>query len=215
VLYLIITKIQRSRGKRARYGIYLDGSLALELSDWTIGKFGLRTGDKLDEEELSKIRSIEAETLAKNIAINYISYRPRSSKEVVDHLTKKGFTRECAEDVARRLRAIRMINDLEFAHAFVRDRLKRKPTGQILLRQQLIMKGIPSATTDKVLADLVSPQSQQLSALQAAKRKLQMARHSTKKLDMEKQKRRLLDFLVRRGFSYEIALKTIRATLDY
>lgn len=211
---MIITKIQRIRRKRARYGIYLDGSLALELGDWTIGKFGLRAGDELDEERVNIIKSVEAETLAKNTAINYISYRPRSSKEVMDHLIKKGFDRNCAEDIVHNLQSISMINDIEFAHMFVRDHLKRKPTGQALLKQQLILKGIPSKTADKVLTNLVSPQSQQASALQAAKRKLQMSRYSTKKDNIERRKKRLLDFLIRRGFSYEIAAKTTRITLD-
>ncbi len=211
---MIITKIKRLRGKRQRYSVHLDGVPALELSDWTIGKCGLRTGDDLDELTVDKIKSTEAETQAKNIAINYLSYRQRSSKEIIDHLVKKGFLHECAEDVACQLQSARMVNDLEFARVFVRDRLKRKPTGQALLRAQLLAKGITSSMTEMVLAELISPQSQQASALQAAKRKLQVTKYSKKNLDKEKRKKRLLDFLLRRGFSYEIAMKTIHTTLD-
>ena len=211
---MIITKIKRLRGRRQRYSVHLDGVPALELSDWTIGKCGLRTGDDLDESTVDKIKSTEAETQAKNIAINYLSYRQRSSKEIIDHLVKKGFTRDCAEDVAHQLQSARMVNDLEFARAFVRDRLKRKPIGQALLRTQLLTKGITSSMADMVLAELISLQSQQASALQAAKRKIQLTQYSKRNIDGEKRKKRLLDFLLRRGFSYEIALKTIRTTLD-
>lgn len=212
---MIITKIKRLRGRRQRYSIYLDGVPTLELSDWTIGRCSLRIGDDLDEHTVDKIKSTETEAQAKNIAINYLSYRKRSSKEIIDHLTKKGFARECAEDVTRQLQSAQMVNDLEFAHAFVLDRLKRKPTGQALLRMQLIAKGITSSMTDMVLAELISPQSQQASALQAAKRKIQLTKYSKRNLDEEKRRKRLLDFLIRRGFSYEIALKTIRTTLDH
>ena len=194
--------------------MHLDGVPTLELSDWTIGKLGLRTGDDLDESTVDKIKSTEAETQAKNNAVNYLSYRQRSSKEIIDHLMKKGCTRECAEDVTHQLQSAQMVNDLEFARVFVRDRLKRKPTGQALLRTQLLAKGIASSMTDMVLAELISPQSQQASALQAAKRKLQVTKYSKRNLDEEKRKKHLLDFLLRRGFSYEIAMKTIRTTLD-
>jgi regulatory protein len=211
---LIITKIKRLRGRRQRYSVYLDGVPTLELSDWTIGMCGLRTGDDLDGPAVDKIKSTEAKTQAKNIAINYLSYRQRSSKEIIDHLKKKGFTHECAEDVTHQLQSARMVNDLEFARTFVRDRLKRKPTGQALLRAQLLTKGIASSMTNMVLAELISPQSQQASALQAAKRKIQLTQYSKRNLDEEKRKKRLLDFLLRRGFSYEIALKTIHTTLD-
>ena len=211
---MVITKIKKIRGKRQRYSVHLDGMPALELSDWTIGKLGLHTGEDLDEDTIDKIKSTEAETQAKNNAVNYLSYRQRSSKEMVDHLIKKGFTRACAEEVTRQLQSARMMNDLEFARVFVRDRLKRKPTGRALLRMQLLARGIPSSMADTVLADLISPQNQQASALQAAMRKIQITRSSTINLDDEKQKKRLLDFLLRRGFSYEIALKTIHTTLD-
>ena len=212
---MIITKIKRLRGRRQRYSVHLDGVPTLELSDWTIGKLGLHTGDDLDEHTIDKIKSTEAETQAKNIAVNYLSYRQRSSKEVLDHLMKKGFGHECAEDVIRQLQSAHMINDLEFAYTFVRDRLKRKPTGQALLRMQLLAKGIASSMADTVLAELISQQSQQASALQAAKHKIQLTQYSKRNLDEEKRKKRLLDFLLRRGFSYEIALKTIRTTLDH
>ena len=212
---MIITKIRRLRGRRQRYSVHIDGVPTLELSDWTIGKHGLHTGDDIDEYTIDKIKSTETETQAKNNAINYLSYRQRSSKEILDHLIKKGFDRECAENVTRQLQSAHMINDLEFAYAFVRDRLKRKPTGQALLRMQLIAKGITSSMADMVLAELISQQSQQASALQAAKRKMQLAQYSKRNLDKEKRKNRLLDFLLRRGFSYEIALKTIRITMDH
>ena len=121
--------------------------------------------------------------------------------------------RECSEDVTRQLQSARLVNDLEFARAYVRDRLKRKPTGQALLRMQLIAKGIPSSMTDMVLAELISQQNQQASAFEAAKRKMRMMHESKKDLGEEKRKKRLLDFLLRRGFSYEIALHTVRTTL--
>jgi regulatory protein len=211
---LIITKIQRIRGNRSRYSVQLDGSPALELSDWTIGRFALRTGDDLDQRKIDMIKSAEAEICAKNIAINYLSYRPRSTKEITDHLIKKGFEQECAEGVAKHLHSLNMIDDRKFAYSFIRDRLKRKPTGIALLRKQLLSKGIVPSTTDAVLAELVSSQSQQQSALLAAKRKIQVTQRSKKNIDSEKRKKRVLDFLLRRGFTYEVALKTIRTTLD-
>ena len=104
----------------------LEGGSALELSDWTIAKCGLRSGGEVDEQTIENIKSTEALTQAKNLAINYVSFRQRSSKEIIDHLAKKGFTRECAEDVARQLQSLHMVNDLEFARAFVRDRVAKK-----------------------------------------------------------------------------------------
>ena len=69
---MIITKIKRLRGRRQRYSVHHDSGPILELSDWTIGKCGLHTGDDLDEHTVDKIKSTEAETWAKNIAVRNI-----------------------------------------------------------------------------------------------------------------------------------------------
>ena len=211
---MIISKIKRIRGKRQLYSVILDNGTTLAVSDGTIGTCGLRTGDDLDDQAIENIKSTEAKTQAKNIAVNYLSYRQRSSKEIIGHLIKKGFERLSAEEVTRELQSAGLVNDLAFAQAFVRDRLKRKPTGAALLRSQLLAKGMSSAQTDAVLANLITPQGQQAAALQAAKRKIQAMRNSRKITDDEKQRKRLLDFLLRRGFSFELAQKTIRTTMD-
>ncbi len=210
---MIITKIQRLRGRKPHYRISLEGEQSLELSDWTIGKFGLRKGDDIDDEGVAKIKEAEAETRAKNIAVNYLSYRRRSSKEIRDHLVRKGFDRETCEKVIRDLQTAAMIHDREFARTFVRDRLQRKFVGIALLRQQLLAKGIAMREADEILAELVSPQHQQKAAAELIKRRMRSTQGSMSRLDEEKRKKRLIDFLLRRGFSYDITMKTIRATL--
>lgn len=202
------------RGKRPRYNIYIDDAPSLELSDWTIGRFGLRIGDELDRQSIDKIKSAEAEAQAKNIAINFLSYRLRSSKEISDHLIKKGFENECSEKIVGRLIELKMIDDIKFAEIFVRDRLKRKPCGPALLRRQLTVKGIPVRTIDKIIEEFVPVENQKMAALEALKRKMNLTKRTSSRLTEEKRKKRLLDFLLRRGFSYEIALKTIRTTVE-
>jgi regulatory protein len=211
---LRILKIQRLRGKRQRYRVQFDDAPDLELSDWTLGKHALRTGDELDEKFLETIRTTETTIQAKNIAINFLSYRPRSTKEVSDHLVKKGFVRVFAREVAEQLQSVHLIDDLQFARMYVRDRLQRKPTGQALLRLQLSAKGISPAMADQVLGELISEKDQQAGAVQAAKKKNRLLHHGRTKMEEEKRKKRLLDFLLRRGFSFDIALKAVRITLE-
>jgi regulatory protein len=211
---LIITKIQRLRGKRGRYSVYLNGSQAFELSELIIGRTGLCTGDEIDSKEIGRIREKEAELQAKNTAINFLSYRQRSSHEVLGHLLKKGFTRERSQKTVDRLRKLNMINDLNFAYAFARDRLKRGQTGQILLRRQLLAKGIGSDVADKVLAELISDSSEESSAFKAVRKKLKGIRPVSGAIDTGKQKKRILDFLLRHGYTYDIAIRTINRTID-
>ena len=210
---MIITKIQRIRGRTPRYSIHLDGTPSLEISDWTIGKFGIRTGDEIDDATIDKIKSTEAETQAKNIAINFISYRPRSSKEVAVHLIKKGFAHGIADKVVNHLLELKLIDDTKFAEIFIRDRIKRKLIGAGLLRQQLAVKGISNKIIDRVIDDYISPKEQQNTAVQLAKKKMLSLKHSAK-TNEDKRNKRIVDFLIRRGFSYETALKAVQSVLN-
>jgi regulatory protein len=211
---VIITKIRRVRGRKPRYMIEFDDAPALEVSDWTVGRFGLCTGDEIDELKRSQIAAAEAEVQAKNVAINFLSYRPRSRKEIETHLVKKGFDETIAGQAAEKLQSLGMVNDLEFARMFVRDRLQRKKIGTALLRQQLIQKGIARTILDMVCAELVTPEQQQRAALEAATRHAQRSHFTVRKknlspVEMQKQKKRLFDFLVRRGFSLDHARQTV------
>lgn len=210
---MVITKIKSIRGRRPRYCVYIDNRETLELSDWIIGKYGLRVGDEITDDKIIEINNAELKYQAKNVAINYLSYRARSAKEVMNHLIKKGFTQECANDVTNNLVEMGMIDDDKFAFKFIQDRLKRKHIGIILLKQQLIAKGISAKAADKIINELVTPNDQQDIALKTVKQKLQLLKKSKRKMDTEKIRARLLNFLIQRGFSYEIAIRTLNNVL--
>jgi regulatory protein len=125
------------------------------------------------------------------------------------HLVRKGFENPIACRVVEQLQAIGMIDDRTFARMFTRDQIRRK-AGRNLIRQKLYLKGIDRRMTDGVLDDLVRPEEEQESARALAARRLVLAKKSLGALDHEKRKKRMYDFLIRRGFSFEIAQQTVQ-----
>jgi regulatory protein len=211
---VVITKIIRHKKHRNRYAVYVDGALAFDVSDDVILRFGLRSGDGLDEKKVEQILTAEAQYRAQTIAVNYISYRPRSSKEVADHLTKKGFSRELAKKTVQHLQKKNLINDDEFAQTFVRDRLKRKPTGAAMLRQQLLLKGIAPNLIERALKNSITDEDQQHAAEELAAKRLRLAHSSLEKLNPMKRKRRIFEYLLRHGFSSDVATRTVRVVFS-
>lgn len=208
---MVITGITRKRSRKPRYVVRLDDSESLEITEETLQKFGLRTGDTLDPATLAKIEETDATASARTVAINYLSYRPRSSKEVQDHLVRKGINADIAQRVVQRLCELRLVDDVEFARMFLRDRLKRGRSGEILLRQQLLAKGIARAVADRVLDENVSARDMQDTAVALARKRLARERkpHRRPATDMERE--RLYQYLLRRGFSSDIARQTVRS----
>jgi regulatory protein len=205
----VITKIQLLRGKRPRYRVSLDSSEQFEISDWTLGKNGLCTGDEISSAGISDILISEKELSAKNCAVNYLSYRPRSSEETVAHLIHKKFEEGIARRVTAQLQKIGMIDDRAFACMYTRDQLRRK-AGRNLIRQKLFLKGIDRNMTDEVLNELIRPEEEKEAAQSLAARRLTLTKKSLGPLDPDKKKKRLYEFLIRKGFSFEIAQMTVQ-----
>ncbi len=210
---MVVTRILRQRGKIPKYSVYLDGKYEFDVSDSTRIKFGINAGREMNSEILDKAKEAELFYQGQRVAINYVSYRPRSSREVMVKLNQKGFPLGVAQRVVQHFESVSLVNDGEFARMFVRDKLKAKHVGRALLKQLLYAKGVSRQLIDEVLGEYVTEEDQQRSASELAAKKLKLAARSFSKLDRMKQRKRLIDFLLRRGFSSDIAIKTVKAVL--
>jgi regulatory protein len=170
----------------------------------------LYNGKSIDQETIDRIILADTRERAHQIAVNFISYRPRSSKEVTDKLTRKGFAADLVREVVERLRELMLINDLEFSRMFIRDKLRGKPMGRALLRRKLLDKGISFQATERVLKEYVTDESEQEAAKALAVRKLKMSRARFSNLEPAVRQKRLADYLLNRGFSTEVAYKIVR-----
>ncbi|MBI4429593.1 MAG: RecX family transcriptional regulator [Ignavibacteriales bacterium] len=211
---MVVSRVLRQRGKTPKYAIFLDGKYTFDVGDMTLMKFGLTTGKTLQPEMVEKIKDADLFHQGQKVALNYISYRPRSSGEVMVRLNQKGFPLGVAQRVVQHFQSVSLINDLEFARMFVRDRLRAKLLGRALLKQQLLAKGMSRQIIDNVLSEYVSDESQQKAATDLANKRLKLAKRSFARLEPLKRKRRLFEFLLRRGFSSDVANKTVRRILD-
>lgn len=208
---MVITRITKHKSKRGKFAVYVDGEYSFDVSNAVLLQYALRTGESVDEGKLQTIKASEVRREAEQSAVNFISYRPRSSKELLDHLVRKGHNKELAAALVRHFESVSLINNLEFARMFVRDKLRRKPTGKALLQRHLVAKGISSVMIDQVLGENVSDEEQRIAAQDLASRRLRLTKRSMTKLDPLKQKQRLTGYLLRHGFSNEIVHKTIQS----
>jgi len=79
-----------------------------------------------------------------------LARRERSSREVLDALVSKGWSREVAEATVTELVAERMINDQRFAESLVRV-LVQRGQGPQRIRRTLVDAGIDSELADSAL----------------------------------------------------------------
>ncbi len=202
-----ITKIESQKKNPKRRSIFLDGEFAFGLDEEVLYKYGLKIGEELDQKKIDQILESEVKKESKDAALKFLSYRMRSEKEVRDKLKKKEFANDLIDEVIKDLKRINLIDDSNFASTFVRDKISNKPQGKILLKQELWKKGIKDETIEKVLQEYFEDEEEELNL---AKNLLEKRKKRYENLDKNMAKRRMMSFLLRRGFSYEIVKQVLK-----
>jgi regulatory protein len=104
-----------------------------------------------------------------------------------------------------------MLDDLAFAKLWIGDRISLKPAGKSLIAGELRSKGIDDATIDEAFGGYEGLYDEYELALPLARKKIRTIRG----VEPEKAKRKVFDFLLRRGFSRNTIWKVIKDNYDY
>lgn len=150
----------------------------------------------------------------KDYALKLLSFRPRSKKEIRGRLIqfsiKKGIPAKVAAAVIEDLISQNLINDEEFASWWKEQRGRIKPKGVRIIRSELRQKGISKEIIDKVLQKSKDFQDNELEkAKRLALKRVYAYRHLGKK----EMRAKLGNYLLRRGFDWDIVLKVIDSVL--
>jgi len=196
-----ISAIKPQKKKKNRFNIYLDGKFVFGLPAEILVKENLSVGRELSSREINNL--IFKNRLGKSLdrVYHFLSYRPRSEREVWDYLKKKEVDRKVAGKVINKLEKLGYIDDLEFTRWWVEQRSIFRPRGKRALMMELWQKGVEQEVIDQVLDELVD---ETVLAKKAVKKKIV----TWQKLPWRERRRKLSDYLARRGFSWE-AIKEI------
>ena len=188
-----ISAIESQQKDPQRVNIYLDGKFAFGLALITAG--WLKVGQELSEEKIASLQAEDANEMAYQKALHYLSYRPRSLMEVRQNLLKRNIPATIVETALKRLEAARLVNDQEFARAWIENRNTFRPRSRMALRAELRRKGISDEVAEPVLEEEVDDQALAFAAARKYAPRL-------RDLTWFEFRQKLSGFLARRGFSY-------------
>jgi regulatory protein len=143
---------------------------------------------------------------AKNQALRYLSYRDRSILEVTQYLEKKEHPQPVIQQALDALIELNYVNDQRFALEWGRYKINKQKLGKIRLYAELLNKGIGKEVLESTLEILYEDNPEAELATQCARKKM----NSLKGIEEEKMKRRLIQYLKRRGFSADIIYQSIK-----
>lgn len=216
---LKITEVSPQKKNSKRFNIFLDGKFAFGADEDLVVERRLIVGKEFDASEIEKLL-FEAE-VGKLMERMYglFNIRQRSEKEVRDYLKNLSFKRKLKDkdeisDIAidsliEKLKQKRLLNDREFAKSWVSARRRSKGKGIIALKSELYQKGIGREIVDEILEESSSESEEKL-AIKGIEKKWKI----WNLLPVLEKKKKAYEFLMRKGFEYEIVKSVIEKLME-
>ena len=201
---MFVTAITQQKKDETRYNIFLDGTYAFALPMQDILYFKLKEGKEVPEETVEYIQNSLIYIKAQDTALHYIGYKMRTVKEIRMKLTEKEFSEEVIEKVIAFLEKYGYADDREYCRKYIREKLRMKPKSGYALKIELRQRGISARIINEVMAET------EMDEAGDAFHWLERKSRGQWPPEDEKKKKQLYDFLLRKGYSYDIIGEAFR-----
>lgn len=201
-----ITSIEPQRNKN-RVNVYVDDLFTIGIDLELKYKHKLEVGMEVDDNFIKEVLKAEEQNKVTNHALNLLSFRQRSEKEIYTALKRKDYEEVYIEKAIEYCKNQKYLDDRAFAKAFIKDKLNINKLGEQRIKYELQKKGVSQAIIDDVL--VLDRDDQFEAAFQLAEKKLPSYRNDDKNAVY----RKLSGFLQRKGYSFEIVSKVMREIL--
>lgn len=195
------------KGKGDKIHISIDGVYSLTVDELYFSSLYLKNGQEIEQEQFLELKKEIEIRRAFNYAVNLLSKRAHSEKELLTKLRLKGIE-EGASDAVEKLKRLGYVDDGHFAGIYTAELINTKKYGKRRVEQELYRKGIDRDIIKDVLESADFPED---GLVQLIKRKY------LRYLGDEKGVKKTVNSLLRLGYSYsEIrnALNEINEELD-
>ena len=198
-LTMKIDSVAAQPDRAGRYTVKFEDGSVLRLYRQTVEDFGLYTGKHLEVDEYEKLLVSAGQMSAKMRAVRIVSASAVSKADLEQRLVQKGERKEDARQAVEWMSELNLLDDYATAQQVV-QRCISKGYGLSRAKQALYEKRIPKAYWEAVLADYPDQQERIMEFLQS--------RLGTQ-WD-EKDLRRTIDALLRRGHRYQEIRKALQ-----
>lgn len=186
-----IESLKAAPDRAGRFWLRFDDGKKLGLYRQTVEEFGLYPGKELSREELDRLLAAAGEMSARMRAVRIVSASNVSCKDLQERLIRKGENPDQAQQAVAWMEELKLVDDRKTAEAVVHSCIS-KGYGLARARQALYEKRIPKEFWEEALTDYPD-QSEKIAAF--------LRSRLTSDSD-EKQVKRAVDALLRKGHSY-------------
>ena len=223
---MIITDLKQGIKNPNRVNVFVDSRFSFSLDVAQVVDLGVRVGAVLDEERLAELKKASEFGKLYQRALEWVLVRPRSMRETADYLRRKlrksssGTLRsrpssrgtlaiiapagapmpsddisEFSQEIISRLVSRGYLDDRKFAEFWVENRFVKKGVSRKRLAMELMKKGVAREIIDEVL--------------DGRDDETEIRKMVAKKRGKYDEPEKLVAYLCRQGFSYDLAKKVV------
>lgn len=122
---------------------------------------------------------------------------PKSKRDLASKLLAKGFDQDVIDQTLNDFEAKGLLSDRQLAQNIAARFTHTQPSGAKRIKFEMQRKGIPTAVRDEILSTL-NGEAESERADELAQRKWE----TLSRLPLDKRKKKVFDFLLRRGFEF-------------
>jgi len=198
-----ITSIKPQKNQK-RVNIYLDDKFGFGLDLENFVKLGLRAGQEISDGEIEEIIRKSEFQITLDKLLRYATLRPRSEGEFKNWLRKHKVHTTIHKRLFNRLKRLELLDDTKFAKWWVGQRLQFKFKSKKELEYELKNKGIDRYIIEDTLSEV------NIDEEKFAKGLLEKRKYRWEKLPKLVAKKKMTEFLGRKGFDWEIIKKVTK-----
>ena len=174
----------------------MDDEFAFALSIDEVAKHSLKKGLEMSDEQIARLKETDETDYVYAKLLNFLSYRPRSVKEVRDRLYKYDVKEVAKQDILiDKLKSKGYLDDLSFARWFIESRNTHRPRSKRYLSAELSAKGIGK--------DIIQAVSGTIGNESETIRRLLDKKLGPKRTLESVEKQKIYGYLSRQGFAWD------------
>lgn len=197
-------KLTVKAGRGEKIHLHIDGEYFLTVDNGYLAELGIYNGMDVDCEDIEKLRVNIGARRAYNKAVDLLSRRDHSRKELLDKLRQKGYG-EYAVEAIEKLADYGYIDDRRFARIFAEELIRLKSYGKKRVERELYRKGVERDIICEVISECDFP-SEKLAEI--------IERKYSRYLNDEKGVNKTVNALLRLGYTYTEIRDAIREIAD-
>jgi len=195
-----ISAVSVQKKNKNRYSLFIGDSFLTGVSETTLLKLNLSKGTEITQSLLQRIRRLEGQHEVRSYLIKLLSYRAHTRKELYEKAIRKDYPKEIINNALDQIEQKGYLDEQAFAKNFAADKSSLSRWGPSKIKAHLLKKGVGKDNIEKAINEAFKEIDYKKTFLNLV---LKRKSRFLKEKDLYKRKKKIFDYLKRKGFKPE------------